>query len=129
MNEDLEVAIALRAFLQRFYDCLHQRVDALFELSDALLTAGTVPSPVHLSLEMVHRRGWGRLYAALNKGEIDDDALRELLASHPLEDNSTKGTLQSMRWTYLPGPAATLRRARSADTTIILPATPRASPL
>jgi hypothetical protein len=40
---------------------LRQRADALFELTDSLLTAGTVSSPVHLSLELVHRRGWGSL--------------------------------------------------------------------
>ena len=55
-----------RAFRRSFYECLYRRADALFELTDALLTAGTVqPSPVHLSGEPVHRRGWGSLYAAL----------------------------------------------------------------
>jgi hypothetical protein len=40
-----------------------------------------VPSPVHLSLAPVHRRGWGSLlYAALSRGWIDEDSLRELLA-------------------------------------------------
>jgi hypothetical protein len=38
-------------------------------LADALLTAaGTVHSPVHLSLVPAHRRGWGSLYAALYRG-------------------------------------------------------------
>ena len=37
---------------------------------------------MHLSLAPVHRRGWGSLYAALSKGTIDTEALRELLASH-----------------------------------------------
>ena len=37
--------------------------------------------PPHLSLEGVHRSGWGSLYAALSKGGIDAQALRELLAS------------------------------------------------
>jgi hypothetical protein len=31
-----------------------------------------------------HRRGWGSLYAALDRGRIDDEALRKLLARHPL---------------------------------------------
>src|SRR5918995_1374896 len=38
------------------------------------------PSPAYLSLEAVHRRGWGSLYAALSKGEVDEGALRGLLA-------------------------------------------------
>lgn len=60
------------------------RRDALFELTDALLAAGSVPSPVHLSLAGVHRRGWGSLYAALSKGRFDEERLRDLLARHSL---------------------------------------------
>ncbi len=70
----------LRAFRDSFYRCFGRRADALFELTDALLTAGSVPSPVHLSLAPVHRRGWGSLYAALSRGRIDEGSLRELLA-------------------------------------------------
>jgi len=33
---------------------------------------------------VLHRRGWGSLYAALDRGRIDDEALRKLLARHPL---------------------------------------------
>lgn len=60
--------------------------DALFELADAILIAGGVHSPPHLSLATVHRRGWGSLYAALRKGSIDVEALRDLLARHPLAE-------------------------------------------
>src|SRR5215210_3427771 len=42
------------------------------------------PSPAHLSLQASHRRGWGSLYAALDRGRIGDEALRKLLARHPL---------------------------------------------
>jgi hypothetical protein len=59
-----------------------RRADALFELTDSILTAGRVPSPAHLSLAPVHRRGWGSLYAALRKGQVDEEALRDLLAEH-----------------------------------------------
>ena len=76
---------ALRAFRRSFYECFHRRKDALFELTDAILTAdGAAPSPAHLSLQASHRRGWGSLYAALDRGRIDEEALRELLARHPL---------------------------------------------
>jgi hypothetical protein len=48
----------LRTFRDSLYRCFERRADALFELTDALLTAaGTVPSPVHLSLVPAHRRG------------------------------------------------------------------------
>ena len=70
----------LHAFRNSFYRCFGRRADALFELTDAMLTAGTVPSPVHLSLAPIHRRSWGSLYAALSRGRIDEGSLRELLA-------------------------------------------------
>src|SRR5918992_1699061 len=80
----MEPIDALRTFRDSLYRCFDQRTDALFELGDALLTAGVVPSPVHLSLEPSHRRGWGSLYAALRHGQIDAAALRWLLTRHPL---------------------------------------------
>ncbi|MDP9486206.1 MAG: transposase [Actinomycetota bacterium] len=81
----MEPSDALHSFRRSFYECLHRRGDALFELADAILTAdGAAPSPVHLSLEASHRRGWGSLYAALDRGRIDAEALRDLLARHPL---------------------------------------------
>src|SRR5215210_1435385 len=73
----------LRTFRNSLYRCFERRADALFELADALLTAaGTVPSPVHLSLVPAHRRGWGSLYDALSRGRIEEVSLRDLLARH-----------------------------------------------
>ena len=81
---------ALQTFRRSLYECFHRRRDALFELTDAILTAdGTIPSPAHLSLQTSHRRGWGSLYAALCKGRIDAEALRRLLARHPLAEAET----------------------------------------
>src|SRR3954464_5957292 len=81
----MEPPDALHAFRRSFYGCLYRRADALFELADAILAAdGAAPSPVHLSLQASHRRGWGSLYAALDRGRIDDEAVRKLLARHPL---------------------------------------------
>src|SRR5215216_3666519 len=74
----------LRAFRAALYASLGHRRDALFDLGDALLTAGPVLSPAHLSLETVHRRGWGSLYAALALGEVDADELQSLLARRAL---------------------------------------------
>src|SRR5215212_11444802 len=78
-----------RAFRSSLYDCLHRRADALFELTDAILTAERIPSPVHLSLQPYHRRGWGSLYNALSRGRIDSQALRRLLAHHSLDGSET----------------------------------------
>jgi len=77
---------ALHDFRDDFYACLYRRADALFELADAVLTAGAVPSPVHLRGEPVHRRGWGSRYAALVHGRLDETGLRALLAGQPLAD-------------------------------------------
>jgi hypothetical protein len=75
---------ALATFRADLDACFTQRRDALFDLTDALLTADAVPSPVHLSLAPAHRRGWGSLYAALADGRLDLPALRALVARHPL---------------------------------------------
>ena len=86
----MESSDALRSFRHSLYECLHRRGDALFELTDAILTADSaVPSPVHLSLQASHRRGWGSLYAALGRGRIDAEALRRLLACCPLAGSRT----------------------------------------
>jgi hypothetical protein len=88
--DSLSALDTLRTFRNSLYDdCLHRRADALFELTDALLSAEAVPSPVHLSLQPSHRRGWGSLYDALSRGRVDALALRSLLAGHPLAGSET----------------------------------------
>jgi DDE superfamily endonuclease len=86
--EQSDALDALQTFRESLYRCFDRRADVLFELTDAILTAGVVPSPVHLSLEAVHRRGWGSLYAALWQGRIDAEALRSLLVRYPLPAES-----------------------------------------
>jgi DDE superfamily endonuclease len=76
----------LWGFRRRLYGVMGRRADALFELCDAIPTAGHVPSPPHLSLAPIHRRGWCSLYAALSHGRIDAESLRELLAVQPFDD-------------------------------------------
>ena len=83
MDSSAQLLAVLRALRDSFYRCFGRRADALFELTDALLTTGAVPSPVHLSLAPVHRRGWGSLYAALRHGRIGEEPLRDLLAGLP----------------------------------------------
>ena len=92
IDDDPGRAVTLGEFRARFYDCLKRRADALFELTDALLTTGSVPSPVHLSLAGAHRRGWGSLYAALSKGRMDAEGLRRLLARQPSQGGKRSGT-------------------------------------
>jgi DDE superfamily endonuclease len=72
----------LRTFRAELHACFARRADALFELGDALLGApAPVWSPPHLSLKPVHRRGWGSTYAALARGRIDTELLRDLLVA------------------------------------------------
>jgi DDE superfamily endonuclease len=71
----------LGAFRAGLHACCPRRADALFEGGDALVCTPTpVPSLPHLSLEPVHQRGWGSVYAALAHGEVDAERLRDLLA-------------------------------------------------
>jgi hypothetical protein len=92
VNDGANSIEPLRVFRNRFYACLGRRADALFELCDAILTAGRVPSPPHLSLVSVHRRGWSSLYAALRKGGVDEEGIRNLLACCPLGRNRANHT-------------------------------------
>jgi hypothetical protein len=73
--------VRLGHFRAELHACCTRRADALFELGDALLCAPAVPSLPHLSLEPVCRRGWGSVYAALARGRIDAERLRDLLVS------------------------------------------------
>jgi hypothetical protein len=85
MAEPTSPFCKLRAFRAELYACCTRRADALLELGDALLCAPAIPSLAHLSLEPVHRRGWGSAYAALARGRLDAEQLRALLARQPLD--------------------------------------------
>ena len=70
----------LVAFRQGFYDCLTRRPDALFELTDAVVSRpDRVDSIPALSLEPEFRRGHGALYGALSNGRVEVTRLRKLL--------------------------------------------------
>src|SRR5690349_14605219 len=81
----VESLAVLSRFRTDFYACLTARVDALFELTDAVLcTEGPVHTLVGLSLAPEHRRGHGAMYDALNKGWIEVERLRGVLPGLPL---------------------------------------------
>ncbi|MPY60716.1 NF041680 family putative transposase [Streptomyces spongiae] len=80
-----ETLAEVSRFRGDFYACLTARGDELFELADAVLCAdGPVRSPVDLTLTPEHRRGHGGMYGGLNKGCIDAEQLRTVLAGLPL---------------------------------------------
>jgi hypothetical protein len=92
---DLE---ALRCFRTDLHGSFPRRADALFELVDALLTAGPVASLPHLSLQAAHRRGWGSLYDALTEGALDAAALQGLLRRHAASDEPTVYAIDQSVW-------------------------------
>ena len=73
----------LTGFRTGLHQCWTSWPDAAFELTDTVLC---MPSPVAsvpaLSLEPAFRRSHGSLYKALARGEVDDEAMRELLVEH-----------------------------------------------
>jgi hypothetical protein len=97
MDSTIQSLNDLRAFRNSLYRCFERRADALFELADALLTSGAVPSPVHLILVPAHRRGWGSLYAALSRGRIEEGPLRNFLPRHAAIDSGQHLQSQILR--------------------------------
>jgi hypothetical protein len=119
----LAVLAGLQGFRAELHACCTHRADALVDLADALVsTQGPVASLPQLSLEPAHRRGWGSLYAALARGRIQAERLRDLLARHPVVGGS-----RSTRSMSPPGHAATPNAHPSAACTTIPPATRPAS--
>jgi hypothetical protein len=72
----------LRRFRNDFYDCLTSRPDGLFDVLDAVCTPVAVDGIAHLSLSQASRRGHGGLYAAIADGDIDGEAVCDVLAAH-----------------------------------------------
>ena len=116
MDSTAQPLDSLRAFRGSLYRCFDRRADALFELADALLTAGAVPSPVHLSLAPAHRRGWGSLYAALSRGRIEEGPLRELLVRHASTGDASHAPVYAMDvsvWSRCDAQASAHRKAKT----------------
>jgi len=90
----------LRAFRAGLYRCASRRRDALFELADALIAGHSEAAggPPHLSLEPVFRRGHGSAYAALRRGRLDAEALRDLLAAQRPRDWPAVFAVDSSSW-------------------------------
>lgn len=88
----------LVTFRTAMYAACDRRRDALFELTDALLMAGPTASLPQLSLQPIHRRGWGSLYDALAAGRLDEAALRRLVAGHPLAGGAPIYAVDTSVW-------------------------------
>lgn len=72
----------LIAFRQEVYERVFAaRRDALFDVLDALLSAGSMSSFAMLSQSEHFQRQWPSLYAAVEDGQVDQGALHTLLAN------------------------------------------------
>ncbi len=71
----------LQWFRHELYHCFTRAADALFDLSDALLTDLSARSFVELSQAASFQRAWPSLYEALEDGRIDRTALRRLFVT------------------------------------------------
>jgi len=89
----------LTRFRQQMYQLFTPRQDALFDLTDALLTTGPMLSPAHLSLDTSFQRDWGSVFDALVDGQIDGNAAETLLAQHPLEGGEPMYAVDASVWT------------------------------
>jgi DDE superfamily endonuclease len=89
---------ALRAFRQQVYTSFGCRRDALFEALDSILSAPILETPAHLSLAPTGQRRWGSVYDALNAGTMDLTRLETLVASYPLEPQSTWYAVDASVW-------------------------------
>lgn len=79
----IDEAERLRRFRDGFYRAWTSWPDAGFELCEAVLCAtGPVSSVPALSLEPCFRRSHGSLYKALARGEVEEEAMRDLLVAH-----------------------------------------------
>jgi hypothetical protein len=99
-DDTLDAGERLRRFRSGLYRCLTGWADAGFELCEAVLCApGLVCSVPSLSLEPVFRRSHGSLYKALDRGDLDAEAMRDLLVAHrPADWPLVFAIDESTRW-------------------------------
>ena len=70
---------------QQMYGCFERSRDALFNLSDALLSESQARSLPELSLSVFFERRWPSVYEALQDGRINVERLREVFVQALLE--------------------------------------------
>lgn len=75
-----------------------KRRDALFDTLDALLSGGTFPSFAYLSQSERFQRQWPSLYAAVEDGQVDSQALRQLLVRQVPQEGVCIFPLDSSCW-------------------------------
>src|SRR5205807_2797840 len=70
---------------QQIYRCFERSQDALFNLSDALVSESQARSLPELSLSVFFERRWPSVYEALQDGHINVEGLREVFVEALIE--------------------------------------------
>jgi hypothetical protein len=96
----------LQTFRQKLYQALGRRRDALFELTDAALTAAGPTTVVRLSLEPAFRRRWPSAPDALADGTLDPERCRALLRTTLAQHEPADRPIWALDGTTWPRPAA-----------------------
>lgn len=89
-----------------YHDVLGMRRDALFELTDALLTDPEPTSLVRHTLNPCFRRGWASAPDALSEGSLDPAALQRLWGAFLPSPAAGERPLWALDGTTWPRPAA-----------------------
>src|SRR2546421_12954677 len=74
---------------QQIYRCFERSQDALFSLSDALVSESQARSLPELSLSVFFEGRWPSVYEALQDGRINVERLREVFVQALLENKPT----------------------------------------
>lgn len=97
----------LMALRQQMYGCFERSRDALFNLSDALLSESAARSLPELSLSIFFQRRWPSVYEALQDGRINVEGLRSVFVQTLLADKaSTEAIWLGLDSSSLPRPEA-----------------------
>src|SRR5229473_6435136 len=75
----------LNRLRQQMYSCFERSRDALFNLSDALLSEPQARSLPELSLSVFFERQWSSVYEALQDGRINVERLRKVFVEALIE--------------------------------------------
>jgi hypothetical protein len=100
-------------FRQHVYNSFQRAPDALFEVSDALLTETAAQTFAELSLSPRFRRRWPSLYAAFKDGQIERSALRRTLAQFAPPATPGQFLLLGLDGTGIPRPESATARDRT----------------
>jgi hypothetical protein len=95
-KENINILVEFRQAV--YAHVFRKRRDALFDTLDALLSGGTFASFAYLSQSERFQRKWPSLYAAVEDGQIDSEAMHQLLISQLPQKGICVFPLDSSSW-------------------------------